>query len=245
VAGRRVKMATEKPIIGRSRSIIPACDMDEMPDFEKLIKEVDGVDGIGGYKIGFELGLKYGLPAVVKAARKLTKKPLIYDHQKAATDVPFTGEKFAKVCKEAGLNAIILFPQAGPVTEREWIKACQKVGLGVIVGGEMTHEGYLESDGGFLKNDAPKRMYGIAAQNGVTEFVVPGNKPEKILEYRKFLESKGIKPVLYSPGLISQGGSITDSGKAAGGNWHAIVGRAIYEAMDRKKAAQEQCSELK
>ncbi|VVB99734.1 Orotidine 5'-phosphate decarboxylase [uncultured archaeon] len=226
------------------RSIIPACDMDDLKQFEKLVKEVDGVDGIGAYKIGFELGLKYGLPAVVKAARKHTKKPIIYDHQKAGTDVPFTGEKFAKVCREAGVDIVILFPQAGPETEREWIKACRKEGLGVIVGGEMTHNGYLKADGGFLLDDAPQRMYEIAIENGVTGFVVPGNKPEKIGRYKALFESKGIKPVLYSPGLVSQGGNISDSGKAAGENWHAIVGRALYEAKNRKKAAEEMCSQL-
>lgn len=227
-----------------ARSIVPACDFDDLKLFEKLVKETDSVEGIGAYKIGFELGLKYGLPAVVKAGRKHTQKPLIYDHQKAGTDVPFTGERFASVCKGAGIDAVILFPQAGPATEREWIKACQKAGLGVIVGGEMTHEQYLKGEGGFLEDDAPKRMYEVAVENGVTEFVVPGNKPEKILAYRKLFESRGIKPVLYSPGLVAQGGSISESGKAAGENWHAIVGRALYEAKDIKKAAQELCSRL-
>ncbi len=231
-------------LIKMKRSIVPACDMDEIKDFEALIKEVDSVKGVGAYKIGFELGLKYGLPAVVKAARKHTKKPIIYDHQKAGTDVPFTGEKFAKVCKGAGIDSVILFPQAGPATERGWIRACMKAALGVIVGGEMTHEQYLKSDGGFLENDAPLRMYQVAVENGVTEFVVPGNKPEKIKYYREFFESKGIKPVLYSPGLVSQGGSITESGKEAGESWHAIIGRALYEAKDRKKAATELCSQL-
>ncbi len=232
-------------IIPLKKSIIPACDMDEIKEFEKLIREVDGVKGIGAYKIGFELGLKYGLPAVVMAARRHTKKPIIYDHQKAATDVPFTGEKFAKVCKGAGVNAVILFPQAGPATEREWIKSCQKAGLGVIVGGEMTHEAYLKSDGGFLEDDAPIRMYEVAAQNGVVDFVVPGNKPEKIRKYLEFFRLIGISPVLYSPGLVSQGGSITESEKAAGTHWHAIIGRALYGAKNPKKAAKELCSQLK
>ena len=232
------------PIIKIPKSIVPACDMGDLKDFEDLVKKVDGVKGVGAYKIGFELGLKYGLPAVVKAARKHTKKPIIYDHQKAATDVPFTGEKFAKVCSAAKVDAVILFPQAGPVTEREWIKACQKERLGVIVGGEMTHEAYLKADGGFLDDMAPVRMYEVAVGNGVTEFVVPGNKPEKIRFYRHLFESKGIVPVLHSPGLVAQGGSITESGVAAGGNWHAIVGRALYGAKDRKKAAQELCSQL-
>ncbi len=226
------------------RSIVPACDMDDLKGFEKLVKKTDNVKGIGAYKVGFELGLKYGLPKVVEAARKHTTKPLIYDHQKAGTDVPFTGEKFAKVCKEAGIDAVILFPQAGPATEKEWIMACHRAELGVIVGGEMTHEKYLAADGGFLQDDAPRRMYEVAAENGVFEFVVPGNKPEKILAYRKFFESKGIQPVLYSPGLVAQGGSISESGKAAGERWHAIVGRALLEAKDRKKMAEELCSEI-
>src|SRR3989344_2829515 len=126
-----------KSIIPIPKSIIPACDFEDIKTFEKLVKETDSIKGIGAYKIGFELGLKYGLPAVVRAARRHTKKPLIYDHQKAATDVPFTGEKFAKVCKEAGVDSVILFPQAGPATEREWILQCQNAGLVVIVGGEM------------------------------------------------------------------------------------------------------------
>src|SRR3989338_6784099 len=123
-----------KTKISLKRSIIPACDFDDIKTLEKLIKAVDSVKGIGAYKIGFELGLKYGLPKIVQVCRKHTKKPLIYDHQKAATDVPFTGEGFAKVCSEAGIDAVILFPQAGPQTERSWIEACKKVGLGVIVG---------------------------------------------------------------------------------------------------------------
>ena len=230
--------------IEAKKSIIPACDFDSIEEYENLIKETCKVDGISSYKIGFELGLKYGLPKVVEVTRKYTGKPIIYDHQKAGTDVPFTGERFASVCKDAGIDYIILFPQAGPETEKEWIKACQEKGLGIIVGGEMTHKGYLKEDGGFLENDAPLRMYEVAIEQGVTEFVVPGNKPEKIKKYKEFFESKGITPILYSPGLVSQGGSITESGTAAGENWHAIVGRAIYTAKDKKKIAEELSSQL-
>ena len=239
MAGRKMTKT-----IGMDRSIVPACDMDDIKLFERLVKETSGIKKIGAYKIGFELGLKYGLRKVVETARKHTNKPLIYDHQKAGTDVPFTGEKFAKVCKEAGIDSVILFPQAGPETEREWIKACKKHGLGVIVGGEMTHKAYLRSEGGFLLDEAPMMMYDVALRNGVNEFVVPGNKPEKISAYLGFFESRKIRADLYSPGLVSQGGKISDSGKAAGARWHAIVGRGIYEAKDMKKAAQELCKEI-
>ena len=48
----------------------------------------------------------------------------------------------------------------------------------------MTHSGYLNETGGFLENNAPARIYEIAASMGVSEFVVPGNKPDKVLQYK-------------------------------------------------------------
>ncbi|MDD5148831.1 MAG: orotidine 5'-phosphate decarboxylase [Candidatus ainarchaeum sp.] len=231
-------------IIKIPRSVIPACDVAELEKFEEIVEATAGIEKIGAYKIGFELALQYGLPKVVKTARKHSDKPVIYDHQKAGTDIPDTGKNFAAVCAKAKIDAAILFPQAGPETEKAWITALKEAGIQVIVGGEMTHKGYLEKESGYIMDTAPKRMYENAIILGVTEFVVPGNKPEKISFYKGFLESKGISPVLYSPGLVAQGGKISDSAKAAGKNWHAIVGRALYEAVDIKKAALELVKEI-
>ncbi len=229
-------------IINPDKSIIPACDVATLEELQKLVQETHDVEGIGAYKIGFELVIPYGMKQVVKTIRDICDHPIIYDHQKAATDIPDTGIKFVRACK--GCDAIILFPQAGPVTEEAWIKAAQEEGMQVIVGGEMTHKGYLAADNGYLSDDMPTRAYTIAANLGVTDFVVPGNKPEKIEQYRKMLEAMGISPTFYSPGLVAQGGSITDGAKAAGKSWHAIVGRGIYKADDMKKAAQEFVKEL-
>ena len=225
-------------LIKLKKSIIPSCDVDSLEKLGKLVKETCSVKGIGAYKIGFELVILFGIKEVIKTIRKYTKLPIIYDHQKAGTDIPDTGIKFMKACK--GVDAVILFPQAGPETEKAWIKAAQKEGMHVIIGGEMTHPGYLSGDGGFLEDDAPTRMYEIAASLGVKDFVVPGNKPDRIKFYRDFLKGVGVKePVFYSPGLITQGGDVSEGAKAAGENWHAIIGRALYEAKDMKKAAQE------
>jgi orotidine-5'-phosphate decarboxylase len=231
-------------IIKIPRSVIPACDVEDIKKFEEIVQETAGIEKIGAYKIGFELALQYSLPKIVKTARKFTDKPIIYDHQKAGTDIPDTGKSFAKTCKKAKLDAAILFPQAGPETEKAWINALKEQGIGVIIGGEMTHKGYLETENGYILSEAPKRMYELAVSLGVNDFVVPGNKPEKISYYKGFIESKGAKPVFYSPGLIAQGGKISDSAKAAGKNWHAIVGRALYEAQDIKKAALELVKEI-
>jgi orotidine-5'-phosphate decarboxylase len=224
-------------IIKLSRSIIPACDVATLGMLERLVKETCGVKGVGGYKIGFQLVIPFGMGKVVGTIRRHTDLPIIYDHQKAGTDIPETGERFMKACR--GVDAVILFPQAGPETERRWIRAAQAEGLGVMVGGEMTHPKYMQNDGGFILDSAPKTIYETAASLGVRDFVVPGNKPERISGYRKMLESMGVKPVFYSPGMITQGGDISEAAKAAGREWHAIIGRAICNAEDMHKKAEE------
>ena len=229
------------PIIKLKKSIIPSCDVGSLEKLGKLVKATCSVKGVGAYKIGFELVIPFGLERVVKTIRKFTKLPIIYDHQKAGTDIPEMGEKFMEACKN--VNAVILFPQAGPETEVAWIKAAQRANINVITGGEMTHQAFLKEAGGFIDDDAPKRMYEIAASMGVTDFVIPGNKPEKAMKYVNTIKNKIKNPVFYSPGLVAQGGLISDLANKLE-SWHAIVGRAIYEAKDMKKACEELAKEL-
>jgi orotidine-5'-phosphate decarboxylase len=231
-------------IIKTDRSIIPACDVPAIEKLADIAKQTADIEKVGGYKVGFELALRYGLKELVKTVREYSDKAVIYDHQKAATDIPATGRKFCEACSESGVDAVIFFPQAGPETEKAWIGAAKEAGLSVIVGGEMTHPAYLEKEGGFIRDSAPQEMYSIAAELGVTDFVVPGNRAESIKAYRELLEGKGIKPVFYSPGLVAQGGRISESGEAAGSRWHAIVGRGIYTADDIRKAALELSGKL-
>ena len=225
-----------KKIIKLDKSIIPSCDVPDLNKLKTLVKETCSVEGVGAYKTGLELCLQFSIPKVVNTIRSYTNLPIIYDHQKAATDIPELGEKFAKAAK--GVDAVILFPLAGPETERAWIMECKKAKLGIIVGGEMTHKGFLEAEEGFIKETSPLKIYEIAAKLGINDYVVPGNKPEKIRLYKAFLEARSIKPVFYSPGLIAQGGKITESAKIAE-RWHAIIGRALYNSKNINKTAKE------
>ena len=240
----RKSLRKEQKIIKQEKSIIVACDVPTIEEFEELIKQTANVDGIGGYKIGFELALDYGLKKVVEIAKKYTDKTLIYDHQKAGTDIPDTGKNFAMICKKAGVDAIIIFPQAGPETERAWIYHALDNNLGVIVGGKMTHPAYSQSEGGFISDEGVIEIYRIAARAGINNFVVPGNKPDFIKTIRKIIEDEGVEPIFYAPGFIAQGGKIEDVAKVAGDRWHAIIGRGIYQASDMKKAALEYTSQL-
>lgn len=222
-------------IISIKRSIIVACDV-SLDFYERILKETSDIEKIGAYKIGFQLGLSHSLPAIVELARKYTSKPLIYDHQKAGTDIPDTGKSFAKTVKNSGINAIILVPQAGPETEKAWIKAAQDEGLPVIVGGLMTHLRYTKSRGGYISDESVLEMYLNAAEFGVTDFVAPMNKPESVSVISQSLKSKGTEPTFYMPGLTS---SMHNASSFAGDSWHAIIGRALYNSKDMREAALE------
>jgi orotidine-5'-phosphate decarboxylase len=241
---RKTLNPLEQKIISHDRSVIPACDLEKIEQFEEIVKQTADVEKIGGYKVGFELGLGYGLQKIVETARKYTNKPIIYDHQKAGTDIPDTGKNFARVCKKAGVDAVILFPQAGPETERAWIYHALNEGLNVIVGGRMTHSAYVVSEGGFITDEGALNMYRIAARAGINNFVVPGNKPDVIKQVRDVVEAEGVSPVFYAPGFIAQGGKIEDAAKVAGDKFHGIVGRGIYEAANMHAAAKEHTSQL-
>jgi len=233
-----------KNLIPLTKSIIPACDVANKEEFEKIIIETCDIPGIGAYKVGLELTILFGLKILVEIARRHTDLPIIYDHQKGGTDIPDLGTKFAKSCAATGVDAVILFPFGGSVTEREWIKACQSEGLKTIVGGHMTQKNFLASEDGFIADNAPERIYEVAMESGIRDFVVPGNKQDLVVKYRRLFENEGINFSLYAPGFIAQGGSITDCGKVAGENWHAIVGTAIYKAQNMREAARILTSEI-
>jgi orotidine-5'-phosphate decarboxylase len=231
------------PLIDRDRSIIPACDV----PFDRFLELVDAtadIEAVGAYKVGAALGLAVGLHTITEAVRARTDKPLIYDHQKAATDIPETADFFMTVLQDAGIAAVILFPQAGPATQRAWVSAGLSADLDVIVGGWMTHPSYLASEGGYLRDSAPTEIFEHASAGGISSFVVPGNKPDAIRSIRQVVSKHCPSPVFFAPGFVAQGGQITDAARAAGRRWHAIVGRAIFEAPDMRAAALALCGNL-
>lgn len=239
-------MGNLERLIPRDKSVVVAADV-EAGMLSELVKKTCLIEGIGGYKIGLELALEQGLPRTVGVVKEHTGLPVIYDHQKAGNDIPDMGTKFAAVCRKAGIDAVILFPFASAKTERDWIKACQDQELGVLVGGHMTQPEFLANEGGFISVDAPDRIYTIAGQQGVRDFVVPGNKVEFVAHYRQLLEEVlGADNFrLYAPGFITQKGEISEFAKVAGAHWHAIVGGAIYKAIDITAAAEQMTAQIR
>jgi len=233
-----------KKLFHLSHGVIPACDFLDINKFEELIKETSDIKGIVGYKIGMGLALKYGLPKLIKVTRNYTELPVIYDHQKAGTDIPQMGKLFAKVCSESGVKGVIIFPQAGPMTEENFIESLIENNCVPIVGGEMTHPKYLIKDGGFIRDDAPIDMYKNAANLGVKYFVLPGNKPDVIEKYNKLLSPIIERPNYCMPGIGRQGGDIKSAFKSLkNANAYAIIGSGIYKENNMRKAAENYCDE--
>lgn len=210
--------------------IIPALDTTDLSEMKSIVEEIDHFDIIYGYKLGFSLGLGFGLPRAVDIIRAHTRKPVIYDHQKAATDIPDTGDLFARIMRDSGVNEVILFPQAGPVTLLAWIASLQKVSLRVIVGGLMTHAGYTVSEGGYIADDAITSMYRTAYEAGVSDFVVPLTKPDTV---KSTIADAGLDSdcAFYSPGYGKQGGNPHAFEFIR--NHHLIIGRSLIGASDR------------
>lgn len=216
------------------KSLVVACDVPDGPSLIKLVRATEKNSLVTHYKIGITMllmGLERAVGVINEAAGdRRDEIKIVYDHQKGGNDIPEMGGKFAKMLKKAGVDAAIIFPFAGPETQTEWTKACQGECLSVWTGGVMTHPKFLESEGGYISDEAPEKIFRLACTLGVTEFVVPGNKLAWVQKLRNILLQRLGEGNFYlnAPGFVTQKGVISDCGKVAGEKWRAIVGSGIY-----------------
>lgn len=222
-----------------TRKIMLAADMNDLFKLEEIVEKLIDHPKFGGVKIGFNLALRNGLKSISLSLPADTF--MIYDHQKAGNDIPDMGTVFADVMRDSYVNAAILFPFAGPATLEAWIKALQEANVEPIVGGFMTHPKFTATEGGYIPLVASFDIYHRAMTYGVNSFVVPGNNPTFINLVKEKVSEDAI---FYAPGLITQGGDITEAGEACGENFTAIVGRAIYEASNPVEAFEQMASKL-
>ena len=224
--------------------VIVACDVSTLDSFISIVKETSSIKGIVGFKIGVTLALTYGLKQLTEVADSYNSLPVIYDHQKAGTDIPQMGQKFSDVCHHGGIKGVILFPQAGPKTEEAFIAAVFKNNMIPLVGGEMTHPGYLEKEKGYIRDNAPKDMYTLAVKNNVKYFIVPGNKPQVLKKYQKIISGLEGSARYCMPGIGRQGGDIATAFTAlSGSSAYAIIGSSIYSHSNSAEAAKKFCKE--
>jgi orotidine-5'-phosphate decarboxylase len=239
-------MSVPNLFIKRTTGIILAADVFTLEELRRFVQTGAGFPEVVAVKVGFTLGLKYGLPKVVEAVNEVANLPVIYDHQKAGTDIPQMGKPFAQVCRDSGVQGVIFFPQAGPRTLEGFVMAAFDAELIPIVGLVMTHAAYLKSEGGYIVDEAPERMADTAVGLGVSDFVLPGTKPEIVKRFATGSLSHVKMASIMMPGIGSQGGSLVDAFHAAKPHRRfAIIGSAIYGAKEPKAALQGFGQEMK
>jgi len=230
----------QSPLL-EGRTLVPSLDVDLDRAIE-VVRQTKGNPKVSSYKVSVTSGFEGWVTWVqaLKSEIGNSGKKLIMDGQKFGNDVPHTGRKLVQKLKKAGFDAVILCPFTGPNTQVAWTGEAIQAGLTVIVGAEMTHTGFLRSEGGSIPEEALPDIYLRAARQGITHYVFPGNKPEKITAYINLIRGEGVEPIGFSPGFVNQGGKTSDAIKAAQGiSYHPIPGRAIYEQKDMAAAAME------
>lgn len=231
--------------IAASHGVICATDLDDLETIARLLDAIDPVEGLVGYKFGSLLTLRFGLAAVVKAFRGLTSKWLIYDHQKAGLDIPSMASEFVAICRDAGMDALILFPLAGPGSVNAFVGATLEAGLVPIVGGALPLPDYLAPVGGFVAEDALSRILDRAYTLGARDFIIPATDAFAIRAQAAKFAAQG-DTRLYIPGIGALGGDIARAFAAARPlGSYAIIGRAIYAAKDPAAAARRLAGEAR
>lgn len=226
------------PLGGHRHGIVCACDVDDLDAAARLLEAIDPVEGLVGYKLGSLLTLRHGLGPVVRAFRKVTAKTLLYDHQKAGLDIPSMAAEYVAACRDAGVDALVLFPLGGPTALDAFVGKTLEAGLVPIVGGALPLGDYLASGGGYVAGSALGRITERALALGARDFIVPATDLGAIRAQGRRLRAAG--PVrLFLPGIGPLGGEIARAfGAAPGCMTYAIIGRAVYAAPDPADAAR-------
>ncbi len=151
--------------------------------------------------------------------------------------------EYVEVCRDAGVDALILFPLGGPGALDAFVGTTLERGLRPVVGGALPLPDYLVRGGGYVAGDALARIITRAFALGARDFIIPATDPVALERHRKKLAAApGTR--LFMPGIGPLGGDITRAFAAAAGvAAFAIVGRAIYAAPDPGEAARRLAAE--
>lgn len=80
-------MSVLKSRLQSEKGIILAADLPDLDSLSCLVRFCTKFTEVAAIKIGLLLGLKYGLPQVVAATNGISPISVIYNHQKAGTDM--------------------------------------------------------------------------------------------------------------------------------------------------------------
>jgi orotidine-5'-phosphate decarboxylase len=210
----------------KQSGIILALDVTER---EKAVEVAGAVgDVIDAVKINYPLALSCGLEIVTEMSKSAH---IICDFKVA--DIPNTNRLIVEQAFKAGASGIIVHGFVG----HDSVEACVEHAKGgdVFVVTEMSHPGGQE-----FTAKLAEELLQVAIDVKASGVIAPATRPERLKLIREKLPKE---VVVLSPGVGAQGGKITDTFDA--GADFAIIGRAIYNAENPRKAAESFIEELK
>ena len=221
--------------------LVPALDVASTEDMVRVVEKTCEVSGVVGYKLGLTGSLRLGLAGAVQAIRRLTDLPIVYDHQKAGADMLDMAGHYASVCREAGVDALVLFPVAGPRTVREFVKHTIRCGMVPVVGGHIPEPDYCIGGGGFIIDDVLHRVIRIATDEGARHVIIPAKEVDLIRQNVSWIQQNVTDACVFLTGFGPMGGKIEQAFTAAAGcrSRFAIVGRDVTQAKDPAAAARQ------
>ncbi len=205
--------------IRKKTCLILALDVTDENKALEVAKQVEGL--VDAIKVNWPLVLASSPEIITKLSRLA---PVICDFKVA--DIPNTSRLIAEQAKRLGASGIIVQGFVGRDSLRAVIAAGQ--GMEVFVVTEMSHPGGQE----FTMGVADK-LAAMAKEEKAAGIIAPATRPERIAALRKVAGNL----LILSPGVGAQGGSAAEA--VRNGADFVIVGRAIYESDDPRKAAED------
>lgn len=220
------------------RGIVPALDMSRLSDAKEFIIDVDDAGKLTAYKVGSTLASDKGHHTTALQLKRVTSKPLIYDHQKFGSDTPNTVRNQLETFKE--YDAVIAFPFGGSETRQAISDYARDLDIDILWGGVMTQPGFHSKEGGYVHYTAIGNVYRECADEGWNMYVLPATRPNVSRAIRKAVESRvdPDKVMHFAPGWVTQGGDMSEADEIVGPRAQLIKGRSLIGAENPAEAVE-------
>jgi len=224
--------------------IILANDYD-LRDKKLVPHTVQNIKTLHKYLCAIKLNFHLLLPLGKKEIIRINKTAHQYGLQTIAdiklNDIGNTNHITSKTLWDFGFDAIIVNPIMGPKSLKKIVTEAHKRDKGVIALCHMSApeaKASYEINVSLSKNSKPKPLYQLflkwAISNGADGIIVGATYP-KIISHCKKISGKKLD--IYSPGIGTQGGSVTKA--IASGSDFLIVGRTILGSKNPVRTAKQ------
>jgi len=228
---------------GNSR-IILANDYDTT-NKKTVPQTIKNIKTLHKFLCGIKLNFHVLLPLGKKEIIRINKTAHQYGLQTIAdiklNDIGNTNQITSKTLWDFGFDALIVNPIMGPKSLKKVVTEAHKQGKGVIAlchmsapAAKLSYELKVK----LSKNQKPKPLYQLflkwAISSGADGIIVGATYPKIISQCKKI---SGKKLDIYSPGIGTQGGSVTKA--ITSGSDFLIVGRTILGSKNPVRTAKQ------